>query len=122
MCTQGLQLRAVICSILMVSALVTGCTSQDSDGAGTSTQPGIRELYQAPPQGVHSRWASAENLYAEKGQGGATNQGAKGDAFFIVAPGEKKTIFDQKGAGLITRIWLTGTSPGHSSGHLRSEG
>ena len=107
--TRVLKLRAGICSILTLSALLTGCTSQENGDAGANRRPGIRELYQAPPQGVHSRWASAENLYAEKGQGGATNQGAKGDAFFIVAPGEKKTIFDQKGAGLITRIWLTGT-------------
>jgi hypothetical protein len=107
--TQALYLRAVICSTLVASTLLAACTSEQGNGVGNSPQPNIRALYQAAPGDVHSRWASAENPYAEKGQGGLTNQGAKGDAFFIVAPGERKTIFDQKGAGLITRIWLTGT-------------
>ena len=107
--TQSHRLRAGISSMILASTLLVACSSQTSDIAVNTPQTSTRALYQAAPENVHSRWASAENLYAEKGQGGVTNKGAKGDAFFIVAPGEQKTIFDQEGAGLITRIWLTGT-------------
>lgn len=69
----------------------------------------IGNLYNAPPEGVNSRWVSPENPTGEKGKAGFTNQGAKGNAFFIVSPGEKKTLFDVKGAGMITRMWLSGT-------------
>ncbi len=65
----------------------------------------ISQLYRAAPEDVHSRWASAENVNAEKGKGGMSNQGAKGDAYVLIAPGERKVIFDQKGAGMITKIW-----------------
>lgn len=65
----------------------------------------INDLYRAAPEGVQTRWASAENVNAEKGKGGMTNKGAKGDAYTLIAPGESKVIFDQKGAGMITKIW-----------------
>ena len=34
-----------------------------------------------------------------------TNKGAKGDAYTLIAPGTSKIIFDQNGAGMITKIW-----------------
>ena len=40
-----------------------------------------QELYQAPPANTHTRWISPENPDGEKGKGGLTNQGAKGNAF-----------------------------------------
>ncbi|MFS4454951.1 glycoside hydrolase family 172 protein [Maribacter sp. 2304DJ31-5] len=69
----------------------------------------VTTLYKAAPKGVETRWASGENINAEKGSGGQSNKGAKGDAFLIVAPGEKKVIFDEEGAGMINRMWMTGT-------------
>ncbi len=68
-----------------------------------------QELYKAPPDGIETRWVSPENPGGAKGQGGIANKGAKGNAFFIIAPGEKKIIFDVKGAGIIKRIWLSGS-------------
>lgn len=65
----------------------------------------INQLYKAAPADVQTRWASAENVNAEKGKGGMTNKGAKGDAYTLIAPGATKVIFDQKGAGMITKIW-----------------
>lgn len=65
----------------------------------------ISKLYKAAPQGVETRWASAENPNAEKGKGGMSNKGAKGDAYTLIAPGSTKVIFEQKGAGLITKMW-----------------
>ncbi len=68
-----------------------------------------QELYTSPSGGIETRWVSPENPTGAKGQGGAANKGAKGHAFFIIAPGEKKPIFDVKGAGTIKRIWLSGS-------------
>lgn len=68
-----------------------------------------QELYKSPPPQTETRWVSPENPTGEKGQGGKINKGAKGNAFFIIAPGEKKIIFDQKGAGTIKRIWMSGS-------------
>ena len=66
-------------------------------------------LYDAPKPNVESRWVSPENPTGEKGKGGLTNKGAKGNAFFIISPGEKKELFDIKGAGIIERMWLSGS-------------
>lgn len=69
----------------------------------------ITELYRAAPEGVHTRWISPENPDGEKGSGGSTNQGAKGNAFYIVQPGESQTLLDVKGAGIINRMWFSGS-------------
>jgi hypothetical protein len=66
-------------------------------------------IYQSPSAGTHTRWVSPENPTGEKGKGGLTNKGAKGNAFYIIAPGETKAIFDIKGSGIIERMWLSGT-------------
>jgi hypothetical protein len=71
------------------------------------------ELYQAPPPGTHTRWVSPENPTGAKGQGGKLNRGAKGMAFIVVQPGETAVLADIKGAGIIHRMWLSGTIPRH---------
>ncbi|MBN8460703.1 MAG: DUF2961 domain-containing protein [Verrucomicrobia bacterium] len=68
-------------------------------------------LYQAPADGTHTRWISPENPTGAKGQGGKSNRGAKGDAFIVIAPGATATLADIKGAGIIRRMWLSGTIP-----------
>jgi len=45
---------------------------------------------------VETRWASAENPDAKKGMDGMSNHGAKGDAYILIAPAERKVIFDRK--------------------------
>jgi len=69
------------------------------------------ELYQAPPPGAHTRWVSPENPSGAKGAGGRLNQDAKGMAFIVVQPGESAVLADIKGAGIIRRVWLSGTIP-----------
>lgn len=69
------------------------------------------ELYQAPPSGTHTRWVSPENPTGAKGAGGQLNRGAKGMAFIVVKPGETATLADIRGAGIIHRLWLSGTIP-----------
>lgn len=69
------------------------------------------ELYLAPKTGTHTRWISPENPTGTKGAGGQSNRGAKGAAFLVVKPGETAVLADLKGAGIIHRIWLSGTIP-----------
>ncbi len=72
---------------------------------------GDDSLYRAPADGTHTRWVSPENPSGGKGQGGKTNRGAKGAAFIVVKPGETAVLADIRGAGVIRRIWLSGTIP-----------
>jgi len=65
--------------------------------------------YETVPKGVRTRWISPENPNGEKSKGGITNKGAKGNAFYIVQPGETKVLMDVKGAGIIQRMWMSGT-------------
>jgi hypothetical protein len=67
------------------------------------------QLFTAPSADVETRWFSPENPTAEKGRGGLHNKGAKGNAFFIIPAGATQTIFDVKGAGIINRMWFSGT-------------
>ncbi len=54
-----------------------------------------------------TRWASYENPKAEKGQGGISNEGAKGAPYVLIGPNQQHTMLDVEGAGIIHRIWLT---------------
>jgi len=65
-----------------------------------------QELY-TMPKGVQSRVSSFENLNGEKGEGGKTNNAAKGNAFEGLKPGESKTLLEVKSAGMIQRMWFT---------------
>ena len=67
-----------------------------------------QEIYQNPGN-ITSRISSFENKNGEKGQGGKTNLGAKGNAFEEFGPGETKVLLDVKSTGIIQRIWLTYT-------------
>lgn len=68
-----------------------------------------QEWYKPSTPGTQTRWVSPENPAGLKGQGGMTNKGAKGNAFYIIAPGAKKVVLDVKGAGIIERIWMAGS-------------
>ncbi len=95
-------------SFVLTSVLwMTGCSGNKPDatwGLGSVT-----ELYRAAPAGVQTRWISPENPTGEPGKGGMTNKGAKGNAFFVVQPGETQILLDVKGAGIINRMWMSGT-------------
>jgi hypothetical protein len=65
-----------------------------------------QELFRMPAN-TRSTISSFENLNGEKGQGGKTNQTAKGNAFESIKSGETKTLLNVKTAGTIQRIWIT---------------
>ncbi|MEX0600650.1 MAG: glycoside hydrolase family 172 protein [Rhodothermales bacterium] len=104
-------MRTSTLTLVFISiAVLTGCTTSPDSGSEASWQVGQEGvLYKAPAEGVHTRWASPENPNGEKGAGGQTNQGAKGQAFYIIPPGEDQVLLDREGAGVITRMWMSGT-------------
>jgi len=68
-----------------------------------------QDLFTAPDPDVKTRWISPENPTGEKGKAGLTNKGAKGNAFYIVQPGATQTLMDVQGAGIVQRMWMSGT-------------
>jgi len=59
------------------------------------------------PKGGQSRVSSFENVNGVKGNGGKTNNGAKGNAFEGLKAGESKTLLETNSPGIIQRIWVT---------------
>ncbi len=64
------------------------------------------EMYEKH-HGVESRWSTFENPAGNKGMGGMENGGMKGHAFEKFEIGERKTILDISGSGIINRMWMT---------------
>ena len=95
-------MKSSLLGILLLLLISFSCSNKKEANFSLNQ---ISELYKAAPENVHTRWASAENVNAEKGKGGMSNKGAKGDAYTLIAPGETKVILNQKGAGIITKIW-----------------
>lgn len=89
----------------LITAILGSCLT------GLTPKVQAEEWYRAPAPGTETRWVSPENPDGTKGAGGRTNRGAKGMAFIVVAPGETATLADLRGAGMIRRIWLSGTIP-----------
>ncbi|MCC7374700.1 MAG: DUF2961 domain-containing protein [Verrucomicrobiales bacterium] len=74
--------------------------------AGDPAAPPLYKMSEA-----QTRWISPENPTGGKGAGGTANRGAKGAAFIVVKPGETAVLADIRGAGIIHRMWLSGTIP-----------
>lgn len=88
---------------LIVLGIIISCTPKKEDKAFKVSD--INTLYKAAPEGVKTKWFSSENKNGEKGKGGQTNKGAKGDAFTMVGPGDRTVLLEYQGAGIITKIW-----------------
>jgi D-arabinan exo alpha-(1,3)/(1,5)-arabinofuranosidase (non-reducing end) len=93
--------------ILIISSCSSNLTNEEKVDSFSIGSASI--LYKAPNQTVQTRWVSPENPTGDKGKGGLINKGAKGNAFYIVQPGETQIILDVKGAGIIQRMWMSGT-------------
>ena len=66
-----------------------------------------QDIYKKPC-GVVTRWANAENLKGEKGQGAKENMGRKGaPCKRPLAPGESYVMAEASGSGVIRHIWIT---------------
>ncbi len=66
-----------------------------------------QSLFQIP-EGVQTRWSSAENWGGEKGAGGIKNGGRKGSPSFALKAGAEKVLAQaSETSGMIRRIWCT---------------
>ena len=60
------------------------------------------------PDGIETRWASAENPLGKRGEGAQTNGGRKGRPAIPVKAGEQVTLAEVRGSsGTVRRIWAT---------------
>lgn len=66
-----------------------------------------QNLYMLPENFNSSSLSSFENLNGLKGEGGKTNNSAKGNAFEGLKSMESKTLLEVDGAGIIQRMWFT---------------
>lgn len=73
-----------------------------------SIQPNVfsQEWYKIPDN-MQSRLVSFENESGEPGNGGKENNGAKGHATEVIAPGQSRILADFDGPGIIQRMWYT---------------
>lgn len=94
-------------SLTLAVLMMVSCTGQQSTKKDPSSFN--QSLYSKPQPGTNTRWYSPENPGASRAQGGLTNKGAKGNAFFIVQPGEIQELMNFSGAGIIERMWMSGT-------------
>ncbi len=92
---------------ILMALLLVSCSQEQSKQESVSAFG--NELYSKPEKGTITRWFSPENPNAEKAKGGLTNKGAKGNAFYIVQPGDKQRLLEMDGAGIIQRMWMSGT-------------
>ena len=93
--------------IIVTTIILTSCMNHGEirkNEAYTETS-----IYLKPDSDTHTRWFSPENPKGEVGKGALTNRGAKGNAFFIVQPGETQELMNMQGAGIVQRMWMSGT-------------
>lgn len=68
----------------------------------------IKQDWYRKPEGVKTRWASPENVWGRKGQGGKSALGRKGSPYFFLQAGKRLTLAEATGtSGVIRRIWMT---------------
>lgn len=66
-----------------------------------------QEIYDKP-EGISTRWASAENWKGEKGKGGISRGGRKGSPCYTLKAGRTQILAEVSGStGVIRRIWMT---------------
>jgi hypothetical protein len=76
-------------------------------------------IYELPPEGVETRWASSENQRGERGRGAQANAGRKGSATVPIKAGASRVLAEAVGtSGTVRRIWMT--FPDRSPKMLRS--
>ncbi|HLF35452.1 MAG TPA: glycoside hydrolase family 172 protein [Cyclobacteriaceae bacterium] len=81
------------------------CTNSPDTGNSYSGEDQLFVI----PEGVESRWASAENLKGEKGKGGQANAGRKGSPCITdFKNGEMRVLAEAANtSGMVRRIWVT---------------
>ncbi|RYF89695.1 MAG: DUF2961 domain-containing protein [Chitinophagaceae bacterium] len=65
-----------------------------------------QELYKIPSN-IETRLISFENETGAAANGGKENNGAKGHATEVIAPGQQRVLADFAGPGIVQRMWYT---------------
>ena len=91
-------------ALVLMGIMAASCGSESEKEAFRLGD--LKKYYMAAPEGVETRWISSENKNGEKGKAGMTNKGAKGDAFSMIGPKDTLVILDQRGSGIITKMWM----------------
>lgn len=63
-------------------------------------------VYLLPGHKIETRWYTAENKNAEKGQGGQANYGRKGSPNVTLLPGKTQVLANIRGSGTVRRMWF----------------
>lgn len=94
----------VVLFLAGIALLLSQCAPRIS----SVTNAGEGSLY-VIPNGVSSRWASAENPKGEKGRGAQTNGGRKGSpSISPLKNGSQVVLAEATGtSGMVRRIWIT---------------
>ena len=95
-------------SCLLISLMQCTNRSSQPDVMFSGGSAGTEPLF-VIPEGVETRWASAENFKGEKGLGGQTNAGRKGSPCInSFRNGEMKVLAEAVNtSGMVRRIWVT---------------
>ena len=76
--------------------------------AGPAAAQAPAPLYELPPAGVETRWASPENPTGAKGAGAQALGGRKGAPTIAIPAGRSATLAEVRGSsGTVRRIWMT---------------
>lgn len=95
------------CMFFMIAgmlALALPSGARGAEGGAAMAEPALYQI----PEGIETRWASAENWLGEKGKGGEERGGRKGSPSFEMKAGAQKTLAEVKDqSGTVRRIWIT---------------
>jgi len=112
MTDEWFKIRNLVTVVVLVTVAVAciGCAPENAfnaSGAAVGSAGPLDPLF-IMPEGVETRWASAENWKGDKGTAGQANGGRKGSPRFTLKAGEEKVLAEVTGrSGVIRRIWAT---------------
>jgi len=75
-------------------------------GFSSAQSPATSPVFEMPTERIETRWYTAENKDALKGEGGQANFGRKGSPNIYIKPGETAMLADITGSGTIQRMWF----------------
>ncbi len=94
--------------LLRAGAVLAALGGGALDGRAVGAQLPTAPLYEPPPAGVETRWASPENPTGARGAGGRANGGRKGAPTVPIPAGRSVVLAEARGtSGTVRRMWMT---------------
>lgn len=75
-------------------------------GFSSAQGPATAPVFEMPTERIETRWYTAENKEALKGEGGQANFGRKGSANVYIPDGKTVELVNVEGSGTIRRLWF----------------